>query len=81
MFFNLASVDESEDGYLGGSNTHLPRESTNHILRSTLGVDEDDGSSRMSMKSIGRKSRSLKNKYRRDNQTYCGTPGQKCTIF
>ena len=42
MVFNLASVEgESEDGYLGGSNTHLP-DSYNQN-RSTLGADEDGG--------------------------------------
>ncbi|TNV86584.1 hypothetical protein FGO68_gene4939 [Halteria grandinella] len=86
MFFNLASVDESEDGFIAGSNTHIPRDT--NMYRSTLGLDEEEGmlnmlglSSRMSTRS-GRRSKSIKNKYRRDNQTYCGTaPGQKCSIF
>ncbi len=40
LFFNLASVDESEDGFLAGSQTHLPHMQTHY--RSTVGAEEDD---------------------------------------
>jgi hypothetical protein len=61
MFLNLASVDESEEGFLGGSNTHIPRETNNNLYRSTVGLDDDDGlpalglSSRLSTRSSRRR--------------------------
>ena len=75
---NLASVDGSEDGYIGGSQTQMP-----DYNRSTIGVDEDEGlwMTQHSVSTKGR--RSIMNKYRRDNQTYCGTASGsgKCSIF
>jgi hypothetical protein len=84
MFVNLASVDEeSEDGFIAGSQTPTP--SSN---RETVIEGEDDGglhfgrySTTPSVYSRRAKTKSMR-KYRRDNQTYCGTPGDsKCLIF
>lgn len=75
---NLASVDESEDGFLAGSMTILP-DNHSYMNRSTIGAVEDE---RHSISSYRGKKGTLKSKYRRDNQTYCGTPANnKCSIF
>jgi hypothetical protein len=79
MYFNLASVDQSHDEFMTGSQTHLPQ--TGSFLNSqhretllTVGSGEGDdgglGLGRESFASI-RAKKQLK-KYRRDNQTYCG---------
>ena len=60
---NLSSIDASEEGYIMGSNTHLP---TNN--RSTVGGDDDGGLvfDRQSFYSMSGKRRGI-NKHRRDN--------------
>jgi hypothetical protein len=95
MVFNLASVDgESDDVYIGGSNTHIPRTPGvrssgiySSEMRETMGLEEDDGvklgrSSVYSGSIYSKKRQKSMRKYRRDNQTYCGTPNHaKCSIF
>lgn len=78
-----SSLVSAEGGsFIGGSNTHIPDQSKDP--RSTLGVDEDGLEfGRSSFGGSMRGGKRMRRKYRRDNQTYCGTtgPAGKCSIF
>jgi len=69
MFVNLASIDgESEDGYIGGSQTPTPMSN-----RETIVEGEDDGGLQFGRQSTGSSVYSRRSKakamrrYRRDN--------------
>ena len=92
MYFNLASVDQTHDEFLTGSQTQLPQAGSTPYLQHrdtllTVGSGEgDDGGLGLGRESFGsiHAKKQLK-KYRRDNQTYCGgqpnAGGKHCSIF